>query len=417
MAILMPRGRDLALVVDGLADLRSAELSPLLHYRRRWPNRHANLPLASCEPPQEVTPVNLPEFSDKAQSYSKRAAQEEDIMDCGLVINWIDVTSKITECGWDPIINRKEFAVRCHLEDDHIILGTILTKYVVNWACSLSAPPAYPYLSLGHAQKQLVRTPFAFGLVSSLIRCHFFGRDLGGILALEQALLLVYCRRFYPLTAWTCGIWSTPLDVHPQYFSEVVNRLPQQGHSDAGRHMCSGAKSSLGRLSPSESLANFWPRFIELTAPKKFWCVSVLFLDDSYNNGGLAVPFVLVAAWSSRLCWGGVSDSGCIVGARVRLERVDSAVEPAAHRYCSLGSPFWLGLVLLLHRRRRQAPDVAKRRPGLQRRITWPAVRVASVNHRHVLVQPGYTEAEGCWTRRKVVVEISTPKFALRHGV
>jgi hypothetical protein len=32
MAILMPRGRDLALVVDELADLRCTELSPLLHY-------------------------------------------------------------------------------------------------------------------------------------------------------------------------------------------------------------------------------------------------------------------------------------------------------------------------------------------------------------------------------------------------
>jgi hypothetical protein len=53
--------------------------------------------------------------------------------------------------------------------------NTILTCEVSrNWAYSLSTPPAYPYLSLGHAQKQLVRTPLAFGFVSSsLIRCHF----------------------------------------------------------------------------------------------------------------------------------------------------------------------------------------------------------------------------------------------------
>lgn len=50
-------------------------------------------------------------------------------------------------------------------------------------------------------EKQLVRTLLAFGLVlSALIRfrfpqVNFFGRGLGDILALSQALLLVYCRR------------------------------------------------------------------------------------------------------------------------------------------------------------------------------------------------------------------------------
>lgn len=39
-----------------------------------------------------------------------------------------------------------------------------------------------------------------------------------------------------PPPAWTCELWSTTLEVHLHYFTEVVNRIPQRGHSGTGHH-------------------------------------------------------------------------------------------------------------------------------------------------------------------------------------